>query len=306
MDEKKDGNFIEENEKEKTEMTADETPETRDAGKTADNGDRSGAAAEDDGADAGQTAENTETAAEAAETAAGAAKKAEDTETAADTGTAENAESVSGEGADLSAEEADDASAEEEAGTAADVSSGTYAEAASDVPYYEPADSPVYGPADGAFGQEAAMPAKTPLFKNKKILIAVIIIAAAIVAAIVIVNVVRGSVFDRMTDQILEQYPYANNARAADGSYLKLDTNPYDKGFDDMSYVEMSAISSIQSDTLDAIQFVNKELGFTDALYSKMMETSALMGRQTDENDKYRVSWTYHPDSGLEVVYEIK
>ena len=40
MDEKKDGNFIEENEKEKTEMTADETPETRDAGKTADNGDR--------------------------------------------------------------------------------------------------------------------------------------------------------------------------------------------------------------------------------------------------------------------------
>ena len=135
MDEKKDGNFIEENEKEKTEMTADETPETRDAGKTADNGDRSGAAAEDDGADAGQTAENTETAAEAAETAAGAAKKAEDTETAADTGTAENAESVSGEGADLSAEEADDASAEEEAGTAADVSSGTYAEAASDVPY---------------------------------------------------------------------------------------------------------------------------------------------------------------------------
>ena len=67
-----------------------------------------------------------------------------------------------------------------------------------------------------------------------------------------------------MTDQILEQYPYANNARAADGSYLKLDTNPYDMGFDDMSYVEMSAISSIQSDTLDAIQFVNKELGFTD------------------------------------------
>lgn len=300
MDEKKDENFTGEKEKERTEMTADETPETGDAGKTADNGDRSGAAAEDDGADAGQTAENTETAAEAAETATGAAKKAEDTETA------ENAESVSGEGADLSAEEADDASAEEEAGTAADVSSGTYAEAASDVPYYEPADSPVYGPADGAFGQEAAMPAKTPLFKNKKILIAVIIIAAAIVAAIVIVNVVRGSVFDRMTDQILEQYPYANNARAADGSYLKLDTNPYDKGFDDMSYVEMSAISSIQSDTLDAIQFVNKELGFTDALYSKMMETSALMGRQTDENDKYRVSWTYHPDSGLEVVYEIK
>ena len=149
------------------------------------------------------------------------------------------------------------------------------------------------------------IPAKTPLSKNKKILIAVII-AAVVVAAIIVVNVVRGSVFDRMTDQILDQFPYADNARATDGSYLKLDTNPYDKGFDDMSYTELSMINNVQSDTLEAIQYVNKELGFTDALYSKMMETSALMGRQTDENNKYRVSWTYHPDSGLEVVYEIK
>lgn len=34
------------------------------------------------------------------------------------------------------------------------------------------------------------------------------------------------------------------------------------------------------------------------------METNALMGRQREENDKYRVSWTYHPNRGLEVTYE--
>ena len=278
MNEKKDGDFIGKNEteKERTELTADETPETVEENRVADNADRLETAGEDERKDAGQTEENTEMTAEAAETAAA--------------GTA-------GKDSDLSAEEEGGAPSEAEDSIAADMSSGTYAEAASGMPYYEPSDH--------NFGPEMTIPAKTPLSRNKKILIAVII-AAVVVAAIIVVNVVRGSVFDRMTDQILDQFPYADNARATDGSYLKLDTNPYDKGFDDMSYTELSMINNVQSDTLEAIQYVNKELGFTDALYSKMMETSALMGRQTDENNKYRVSWTYHPDSGLEVVYEIK
>ena len=37
-----------------------------------------------------------------------------------------------------------------------------------------------------------------------------------------------------------------------------------------------------------------------------MMKTTALMGRQEEETKKYRVSWTYHPDRGLEVTYEEK
>jgi len=51
---------------------------------------------------------------------------------------------------------------------------------------------------------------------------------------------------------------------------------------------------------------MNTKLGFSDAVYRKMLQTSALMGRQSEENSKYRVSWTYHPDSGLEVMYEKK
>ena len=30
------------------------------------------------------------------------------------------------------------------------------------------------------------------------------------------------------------------------------------------------------------------------------------MGRQSEENEKYRVKWSYHPDDGLEVTYEKK
>ena len=37
-----------------------------------------------------------------------------------------------------------------------------------------------------------------------------------------------------------------------------------------------------------------------------MLKTNALMGRQTEENDKYKVAWSYHPDDGLEVTYSKK
>lgn len=81
---------------------------------------------------------------------------------------------------------------------------------------------------------------------------------------------------------------------ASDGSYLELDTNPYD--FDDFS---MASI-------LSRIEEANTKLGFSDALYRKMINTSALQGRQHDENDIVTVEWTYHPDNGLEVIYTAK
>ena len=61
-----------------------------------------------------------------------------------------------------------------------------------------------------------------------------------------------------------------------------------------------------QEDALKAIQYANEELGFSGSVYSQMLKTSALMGRQSEENSKYKVSWTYHPDEGLEVTYTEK
>ncbi len=81
---------------------------------------------------------------------------------------------------------------------------------------------------------------------------------------------------------------------ADDNSYLKIDTNPSNR--DHFYYTEAA----------DAIQDINRELGFSSALYQKMIETRALDGRQYDENDRVKVSWTYHPDEGLVVTYEKK
>lgn len=136
--------------------------------------------------------------------------------------------------------------------------------------------------------------------KKKKLIVGGVCIA--LVAVVIAVNAAGGSAFDRVVSKMLQEYPYADNTRASDGSYLKIDTNPNDKDTDDFLQFDYS----VQRDSLNGIKMVNKELGFSDAIYSKMLETTALMGRQTEENSKYRISWKYHPDSGLEVMYEKK
>ncbi len=80
---------------------------------------------------------------------------------------------------------------------------------------------------------------------------------------------------------------------ASDGSYIEIDTNVYD--LDD--YSRMS--------TLTKIEDLNEALGLPDSVYQKMLSTRALDGRQTHYADGFTVSWTYHPDDGLEVLYEL-
>ena len=140
--------------------------------------------------------------------------------------------------------------------------------------------------------------------KKKIIFGGIIVVIVAVV--ILVATLLSSQSFSGVVIDMLNEYPYANNSRAQDDSYLKIDTNPYDKAVDELTYVELSTFDQVQTDSLNGIKFVNERLGFTDAVYSKMMDTTALMGVQTEENDKYRVSWTYHPDNGLEVMYERK
>ena len=79
----------------------------------------------------------------------------------------------------------------------------------------------------------------------------------------------------------------------ADGSYLKADSNVYD--LDDYS----------NWDIVDSIETVNTKLGLPDYLYSDMMNTTWSMGKQSEtfEEQGITVTWTYHPDKGLEVTY---
>jgi len=81
------------------------------------------------------------------------------------------------------------------------------------------------------------------------------------------------------------------------GSYIKIDTNPYDADGDS------SNASTYASKALSAIIGINSTLGFPSYVYQDMIGTRALDGRQTYTGGRFSASWRYHPDSGLEVMY---
>ncbi|MBR3032219.1 MAG: SHOCT domain-containing protein [Clostridiales bacterium] len=130
--------------------------------------------------------------------------------------------------------------------------------------------------------------------KNKKVPlivgIAVGVIAIAVVLTLVFARSKKKDFNDMYGDFGGEKWCTI----ASDGSYMKIDTNPYD--IED--HVEYSAWNKIKS--------VCKELGFPDSVIAKMESTNSLAGRQSESNDKYEVSWTYHPDNGMEVIFTIK
>ena len=135
-------------------------------------------------------------------------------------------------------------------------------------------------------------------FTKKKIAILGGIIIAVIAVALVIFI---PSKFERVKDECVQIAGIVSGT----GDYFTIDTFPDDYENMDPDVLKL-LISQTRTDALEAIKYANEELGFNAFVYSKMMETTSLMGRQSEENDKYRVSWTYHPDDGLEVTYEKK
>lgn len=56
--------------------------------------------------------------------------------------------------------------------------------------------------------------------------------------------------------------------------------------------------------TTYTVSELNKQFGFKEVVLAKMDITRALDGTQSCENDDFKVTWTYHPDNGLNVIYE--
>lgn len=86
-----------------------------------------------------------------------------------------------------------------------------------------------------------------------------------------------------------------------DNSYISLDSNPYDFDRSDYPYLATMYLSDVEA----AIKGINSELGIPQSVYQQMLNTTALNGRQTKiyESLGVELSWTYHPDNGLEVTY---
>ena len=82
----------------------------------------------------------------------------------------------------------------------------------------------------------------------------------------------------------------------SDGSYLSIDTNPYDWDDDGLAYPE----------AYTAIKNVVTALGLPNSLINDMGETTSLDGKQSETYGDVTVTWKYHPDKGLEVTFKVK
>ncbi|MGN0767784.1 MAG: hypothetical protein ACI4M8_00360 [Christensenellales bacterium] len=79
----------------------------------------------------------------------------------------------------------------------------------------------------------------------------------------------------------------------SDFSYISIDTYP------PYAYSQYTYMSEATS----AIRKINADLGIPEYVYQDMTKTTALQGRQTVTFKLVTVTWTYHPDNGLEVTY---
>lgn len=100
--------------------------------------------------------------------------------------------------------------------------------------------------------------------------------------------------FNKLYKEISSSVRYGFSV-AGDGSYLSADTNVYD--LDDY----------FNYDIRDAITELHEKMGLPESLDEDMWQTTWSMGKQheTFENIGITVSWTYHPDKGLEVTYKL-
>ena len=136
--------------------------------------------------------------------------------------------------------------------------------------------------------------------KPDKKKLAIIAAAAVVVIAILIILLVP-SKFKRVRSECVQ----IAGRITGSGDYFMIDTYPDEyENIDDMMQAMLAPRA--QENAIEAIKYANEELGFNGSVFSKMMQTSALMGRQSEETNKYKVSWTYHPNDGLEVTYEKK
>lgn len=141
--------------------------------------------------------------------------------------------------------------------------------------------------------------------KKKRAMIALAVIVIAIAAVLVVQS--QPSKFETVSKEcskIIWQDGNPTLMFQRLDNFFAIDTHPEEWDTGEIRVTGQSG--NEEKHALEAIRHANTELGFSAAVYEKMLNTTALMGRQTEENKKYRVSWTYHPDHGLEVMYEEK
>jgi len=74
--------------------------------------------------------------------------------------------------------------------------------------------------------------------------------------------------------------------------------------YGDEESVTIEVSTYILPSTEEAFQETLEEYGFSSAVMNRMYQTRAIDGTQNAESNGVNVSWTFHPDAGLQVVVE--
>lgn len=131
---------------------------------------------------------------------------------------------------------------------------------------------------------------------GKKLIRKVGIVALVIIALVFVFSIGECGKRSKKVDfrDLYNKYCVSSWAECpTDNSYLKIDTNPYDYDDEGIYYIE----------AYYAIEKINKDLGLPESLNSEIDNTTWDHGKQTKKFDNLVISWTYHPDKGLELMY---
>lgn len=148
------------------------------------------------------------------------------------------------------------------------------------------------------------------ILKIKKIRIAIIGIIVALIVflafALWFFNISEYANFQDAKDEALSIAGHLGTDGKVINKYFKIDTKISEIPLEEMTSLQKNLYLTHMRKAIEAIKSTNLKLGFGGSLYDYMAKTNTAMGAQTEENDKYIVTWTYSPDDGLEVKYQIK
>ena len=88
-------------------------------------------------------------------------------------------------------------------------------------------------------------------------------------------------------------YKWSYAKLGSDKMSLTIDTKPNNTYF------------SYEDDAYSAIVSINRFLELPSSLSEKLSSTRAIDGTQSQNCGKYTVTWNYHPDNGMKVIYEV-
>lgn len=91
---------------------------------------------------------------------------------------------------------------------------------------------------------------------------------------------------------------------ALSSAYKKCHSSHTIMATDNLS-ISVDSKNKYDTDSLNDIKTIIYTLDLPDSLYDSMSQTTALMGRQKETYGNYEVSWSYHPDNGLDVIFRI-